>query len=74
MQKSFTMSSSRRLSDVIAMARGLQKVASSFTENQYRGFDKYWKNSSLNQLAGKVGEGLEQTASTLMAKQAEIQV
>lgn len=68
------MSSSRRLSDVIGMVRGLQKVTTSFTENQYKSLDKYWRNSSLNHLPGKVGEGLEQTVSSMMVKQAEIQV
>ena len=68
------MSGSRRMSDIIGVIRGLQKVASSVQQTQYKAVNDYWRNSSLNTIPHKVGDRIERTVSSAVVKQAQLQV
>ena len=68
------MAASKRLADVVGTLRGLGKVANSFGETQAKNINLFWQHSSLNTITPKIGEQLEQTISSAVVKQAEIQV
>lgn len=62
------------MADLIALLRALQKVAGKVQEIQCQSINTRWRNSSLNQLPAKVGQGIERSVSTTVVKQAQFQV
>lgn len=68
------MSGSRRMSDLIGVISGLQRVASSIQRTQSQAINVYWQNSTLNMIPAKVSEKVEMTVSSAVVKQAQLQV